>query len=80
MIVATIVEGQELLETVVASIVAGVGITVAFSFAIRGVARFGELNREDRTLAAGAALGMAGLALAVVAAGVVFGIVVMTDK
>ena len=51
-----------------------------FSVAIRGVARFGDLNREDRTLAAGAALGMAGLALAVVAAGVVFGIVVMTDK
>jgi hypothetical protein len=79
-VIATIVEGRALIETVVASIVLGVGVTVAFSVAIRGVAQFSDLNREDRTLAAGAALGMAGLALAVVAAGVVFGIVVMTNK
>jgi hypothetical protein len=77
---ATIVEGRALIETVVASIVLGVGITVAFSIAIRGVARFSDLSREERSLAAGAALGTAGLALAVVAAGVVFGIVAMTSK
>ncbi len=78
--IASIVEGRALIETVVASIVLGVGVTVAFSVAIRGVARFADLSREDRTLAAGAALGMAGLALALVAAGVVFGIVAMTSK
>jgi hypothetical protein len=77
---ATIVEGRQLFETVVASIVAGVGITVAYSVVIWGAARFADLNREDRPAAAGAALATAGLALAVVVAGVVFGIVVMTSK
>jgi hypothetical protein len=78
--IATIIEGRQLIETVVASIVAGVGITVTYSVAIWGAARFADLSREDRTIAAGAALGAAGLALAVVAAGAVFGIVVMTSK
>lgn len=78
--IAIVVEGSELIETVVASIVAGVGITVAYSVAIWGVARFADLNREERTAAAGAALAVSGLALAVVVAGVVFGIVVMTSK
>jgi hypothetical protein len=78
--IATIVEGRQLIETVIAAVVAGLGITLAFSLAIRGAARFADLNREDRTLAAGAALGMAGLALAVIAAGAVFGIVVMSSK
>ena len=78
--IATIVEGRALIETVLASVVLGIGVTVAFSVAIWGTARFADLNREDRTLAAGAALGIAGLALAVVAAGVVFGIVAMTSK
>jgi hypothetical protein len=77
---ATIVEGRALIETVIASVVAGLGITVAFSVAIRGAARFADLSREDRTAAAGLALASVGLALAVVVAGVVFGIVVMTDK
>jgi hypothetical protein len=77
---AAIVEGRHLIETVVASIVAGLGITFAFSVAIRGAARFGDFNREERTAAAGLALASVGLALAVVVAGVVFGIVVMTSK
>jgi hypothetical protein len=78
--IATIVEWRALLETVLASVVAGLGITIAFSVAIRGVARFADLSREDRTAAAGAALASTGLALAAVVAGIVFGIVVMTDK
>ena len=52
---ATIVEGKELLETVVASLVAGVGVTFIFSVAIWGVARFADLSRNERPLAAGAA-------------------------
>jgi hypothetical protein len=78
--IATIVEWRALLETVIASVVAGLGITIAFSVAIRGVARFADLSREERAAAAGVALASTGLALAVVVAGVVFGIVVMTDK
>jgi hypothetical protein len=78
--IATIVEGKEMLETVIASVVAGVGVTAAFSVAIWGVGRFADLSRNERPLAAGGALAAAALALAAVAAAVVFGIVVMTSK
>lgn len=77
---ATLVEGKELWQTVVASVVAGVGVTAAFSLAIWGVGRFADLSRAERPGAAGGALAVAGLALLLVAAAVVFGIVVMTSK
>lgn len=80
MILATLVEGKEMLETVVASVVAGIGVTFAFSVAIWGVGRFADLNREERPLAAGGALAVGALGLAVVGAALVFGIVVMTSK
>jgi hypothetical protein len=77
---ATIVEGKELLETVVASAVAGVGVTFIFSIAIWGVARFADLSRSERPLAAGAAALVAGLALLATVAAVVVGIIAMTSK
>ena len=77
---ATIVDWSDLLQTIGASIVAGVGITIAFSIVIWGTARFADLRREGRTAEAGLPLTVSGIALAVVAAGVVFGIVVMTTK
>jgi len=75
---AVVVETKELLQTVVASLIGGVGVTVVFSVAIWGVARFADLSRSERPLAAGAAATLAGLALAATLAAVVFGIVVMT--
>lgn len=72
------VETKELLQTVIASLIAGVGVTVVFSIAIWGVARFADLSRNERPLAAGAAATLAGLALLVTLASVVFGIVIMT--
>jgi hypothetical protein len=77
---ATIVDWSDLLQTIGASIVAGIGITVAFSVVIWGTARFADLRREGRTAEAGMPLTVSGLALAVVVAGVVFGVVVMTTK
>jgi hypothetical protein len=77
---ATILQTRDLLETVVASFVAGVGVTTAFSAAIWGGARFVDLSRDGRPLAAGAAAALGGLALVVTLAAVVFGIVVMTSK
>jgi hypothetical protein len=77
---AVVVETKELAETVVASIVGGVGVTVVFSIAIWGAARFADLSRSDRPLAAGGAAAVAVLALLVTAASVVLGIVVMTSK
>jgi hypothetical protein len=77
---AVMVETKELLETVVVSLVAGVGVTVIFSVAIWGVARFADLSRNERPLAAGAAAGLAGLAALATLAAVVFGIVIMSSK
>jgi hypothetical protein len=77
---AVVVETKDLLETVAASLIAGVGVTVIFSIAIWGAARFADLNRDERPLAAGAAALVAALALALTFASVAFGIVVMTRK
>jgi hypothetical protein len=79
-VTATIVDWSDLLQTIGASIVAGIGITVAFSVVIWGGARFSDLRREERPGPAGVALTASGLALAVVVAGVIFGVVVMTTK
>ena len=77
---AVVVETKELLETIVASVVAGVGITVIFSIAIWGVARFADLSRNERPLAAGAAAALAALAGLATLAAVAFGIVIMSRK
>jgi hypothetical protein len=78
--IATIVQWKELGQTVVASVVAAVGVTFAFSLAIWGVGQFAELSRNERPLAAAMAAIVASLALTAVAAAVVIGIVVMTHK
>lgn len=80
MILASLVEGKALWETIVASVVAGIGVTFAFSVAIRGVGRFADLSREERPLAAAGSLAVAAVALLCVGAALVFGIVVMTSN
>jgi len=77
---ATIVQTRDLVETVIASTVAGVGIIAVFSAAIWGGARFADLSRDGRQLAAGAAAVFGALALIATLAAVVVGIVVMTSK
>jgi hypothetical protein len=79
-VTAVIVETEALLETVAASLVAGVGITGAFSVMIFGVARFADLRRDERPLLAGLTAGVALLAFAVTFGGIVLGIVAMTSK
>lgn len=78
--IATIVQWEDLWQTVVASIVAGVGITFAFSVGIWGTGQFVELSRNERPVAATAAGVVAGLGFLSVVAAVVIGIVVMTQK
>jgi hypothetical protein len=80
MIVATLVQWEELWQTVVASLVAGVGITFAFSVGIWGSGQFAELSRNERPLAATAVGAVAALAFLCVAAAVIVGIIVMTHK
>jgi hypothetical protein len=78
--IATVVETKELLETVASSLIAGVGVTAAFSIVIFGIARSADMARNDRPVLATAAGGLAAIAGAVVIAAIVFGIVVMTSK
>ena len=78
--IATIVQWKELWQTVVASLVAGVGIAFAFSLGIWGSGQFAELSRGERPAAATAAAVVAVLAFLCVAGAVIVGIVVMTHK
>jgi hypothetical protein len=77
---ATIVDTQALLKSVIAAFIAGVGVTLIFSLAILGASRFVERSRDGRPVAAMAfgALGVVavGTALAVVT----LGIIVMARK
>jgi hypothetical protein len=68
---AVIVEVRALFETAVAAIVGGVGVTLAFSVAIYGAARYIDLREAGRTggAVAAAALGIAGLIVSVAAVG-----------
>jgi len=76
--IATIVEWEAVLDTILASVIAGVGVTLVFSIAIWGVARFVDYSRVERPLAAGAAGLVAALGLLATAAVLVVGILVMS--
>jgi hypothetical protein len=76
---AVLVETQELWQAIVASIVAGVGVTSIFSVAIWSAARFVDFSRDDRPIAAGAAAVLGLLAMSATLAAVVVGIVVMAN-
>ncbi|MGH2976355.1 MAG: hypothetical protein ACRDLL_16050 [Solirubrobacterales bacterium] len=77
---ATVVDWSAVLKTVVASFIAGVGVTLVFSVAIFGAARFADLNRDERRVVAVAYAALAIAALVAVAAAVAFGIIVMASK
>lgn len=74
------VDWDALLDVLWSATVAGIGVTAAFGFAIVGVTRAAEARRGGQVapLAFFGAVGF--LALAVVMAAVVFGVVVMTTK
>ena len=76
----TVVDTQALLRTIVASFVAGVGVTVVFSLAIAGGALFADMSRDGRRVAAAAFGVLAVVALAAAGAAVTIGIIVMTQK
>jgi hypothetical protein len=76
---AVVVETTELWQTVVASLIAGVGVTTIFSVAIWSAARFVDLSQSDRPLAAGAAAALGLLAVGATLGAVVIGILVMAN-
>jgi hypothetical protein len=77
---ATVVDTTALAKTVVYAFVAGVGVTLAFSLAILGAARFTDLSRAGRAGGAAAYMALTLVALAACTAAIVIGIVVMTSK
>ncbi len=77
---ATIVDTKALLETVVYSLAAGVGVTLIFSVAIFGMARFAELGREGRNPTALVFGTLAMVAIVAFCAAITLGIIVMTSK
>jgi hypothetical protein len=78
--IATIVHTDELLQTIAASVIAGIGVTFLFSLGIWGAGQFTELSRGERPVAATAAALVGALALLCVAGAVATGIIVMTHK
>ena len=78
--IATIVHTDELLQTILASVVAGIGVTFAFSVAIWGAGQFAELSRSERPVAATAAALVGVVGIACVAGSLIVGILVMMSK
>ena len=74
-----IIDWDALLTVVWASLVAGIGVTAAFGFAILGGTRAMDLGRDGRVVEA-ALFGAVGvLGVATVIAAIVFGIVVLAE-
>jgi hypothetical protein len=78
--IATIVNTHDLLEVVWTATVAGLGTTTAYGLAILGVGRAVDHGRRGRPVEAMAYGVLGAVAVAAVAAAVVFGIVVMVNK
>ena len=76
---ATVVNWKALADTVLVSLAAGVGVTLAYSLAVFGAIRFVDLREERPLAAASAALLVVTMAILCVGA-VVLGIVVMLSK
>ena len=77
---ATIVDWKTLGEVALASLLAAVGVTTAFSLAILGAARMVDMRRDGRGVEAGAYAALMILGLTVSGAAVIFGVLVMTTK
>jgi hypothetical protein len=77
---ATIVDTSALWQTVVYALISAVGLTLIFSLAIRGAAKFGEHSRDGRVFAASVSGGLAILGLLATAAAIVAAVIVMTTK
>jgi hypothetical protein len=77
---ATIVDWQQLGEVALASLIAGVGVTLAFSLAIVGAVRMAEYRRDGRAFEASAYGALMLLALAASGGAIAVGVIVMTTK
>lgn len=76
---ATVIDGEALLDTAVASLVAGIFVTFTASLAIYGFATAAEMRRVDRDLAAIAAGALGVLSLLAFAGAIGLGLAVMIN-
>lgn len=76
----TIISGSTLLKLVVYALVAGLGVMGAFSALIYCTDRAATLRRADRRGAAAVFQAGSGLAMAIVVAIIVYGLVLITSK
>jgi hypothetical protein len=77
-LIATVVDTEALWQSVVAAVVAGITVTVAFSLAILGIARFVEASRDGRSAAAIAFGVLTAAGLLATAGAITAGLIVMT--
>lgn len=76
---AVIVDFEALWQAVSAAFVAGIGVVVAFSFIVLGIARFADYSRDRRPLAAALSGALAIAGILVTASAIVLGIIVMAS-
>ncbi len=78
--IGALIDTHALLKVLYASLLAGVSIAVVFSLAILGATRAGDMRRAGRDGASAAYAALAAVALAVSAAIVVYGLILVTRK
>lgn len=76
--IAVIVDVEDLGRVVVASLVAGVGVSVIFALAIHGAVRFVDTRRDGRPLESAVYGAMTTICLLACLAALVLAIIVMT--
>jgi hypothetical protein len=74
------IDAGQLAEVVWVSLLAGVGVTAAFSFVVLGSARSSEARRAGNSGAATAYAALAITMFTLFAAGVIFGVHIMLSK
>jgi len=73
----TVIDTADLGYTVLASLVAGVGVTASFSLMIFGASRFADMRRDERPVSAGFFAAVSIFGLLVTLGGIVGGMIVM---
>ena len=79
-VIADVVDWAAILEVIWVSLLAGIGVTMVYAVAIVGLTRAADLSRHGRVPEAVLLGALGAVALVVVVASVVFGIVAMTSK
>ena len=80
MLASKVVEWSKVGQLVYSAFGVALAVTIAFSIAVAGATRFAELRRDGAVARATAWAALAAAGLAVVAAAIVLGIVVMAKK